>query len=93
MKFLKQIIRSWLGVKDERPEYELRVFVRTEIRNYLHKGFCEGDEYYSNELLQGLLVTVVQNALKNQDLKVVKNYVHGEEFIDDLVQRIKNKQL
>lgn len=100
---MKKIIRKWLEIKDPKPPTEIKeVEIRRLIGEALHdaldnKSDFEGSWYIPPNYIKNALNEAIERAAKDPARKeaemIVESRISGEEFIDEVVARIKRKQL
>lgn len=100
---MKNIIRKWLEIKDPEPqpaieEKELRRLIGQAINDALEdKKDYEYSWYLPAHLIRNALNAAIERASKEparqEATKILEARVAGEAFIDEIVERIKRKQL
>lgn len=92
---MRKLIRKLLGIKDfnDVSEYDIKNSINEVLGQMLNdaemSAHLGGYRQRFDHVIQTHINKVTDDAISSQ----VNNYVKGEKFIDDIVTRIKNKQL
>ena len=93
---MKKWIRSWLGI--EATKLDLKSDVHDPIRRYVNKRVSwevscilrkSDTGTWFNEEAREAVIQICRNVISEETQKVVSS----EQFVDDIVDRIKRKQL
>lgn len=106
MNSIKNIIRKWLDIKDPEPVNPVRVYTEVELRRMVGEAVVSAlqgrpdcmtwfgvEAFGIKSLLENCIAEATEKpAIEAAEAKITER-IGGEEFIDQVIERIRRKQL
>lgn len=89
---MRELIRKWLGI-NEIQDYDIKSHVNEVLGDMITDGTMASRYGNHRQKFDELVQTQIDKRIGQNIHNQVKDYVKDERFIDDIVTRIKNKQL